>query len=219
MSNIDKAVAIRCEGARTLKLDELLEFQGNLKDLSEEDYNKFKRVILSHGFSEPISVWQHEGKNHIVNGHQRLRVLKGLEAEGYFIPPLPVSIVMADDEKQAREKVLTLTSQYGEVTDTGLYEYMTMSGIDVSFLDKVRLVEIDQDKWREGFAHSGDVAMPELSSGDREGDVQVTLTLTNEQKTILDKAIAKCSSSHEFERNENGNAIAKICEQYIENES
>ena len=157
-STIDKAVSIRCKGASEIRLEELIAFQGNLKDLSEENYNKFKNVILTQGFSEAISVWQNEGKNHILNGHQRLRVLQGLQAEGYFVPPIPVTIVMADNEKEAREKVLTLTSQYGEVTDTGLYEYMTMSGIDVSFLENVRLVEIDQDKWIESYVDGSEKA-------------------------------------------------------------
>lgn len=149
--NIDRAITIRCAGAKNLALEDLNILQGNLKDLSEENYNKLKREILNHGFSEPPSVWFNEGKWWLLNGTQRTRVLTGMKAEGYFIPPIPVSIIEADDITQAKEKVLALTSQYGEITDTGLYEFMNESGIDLSYLDDLRFPEIDLDEWREGY--------------------------------------------------------------------
>ena len=151
MVDVDRSVSIRCSGAKTYKLDELVEFQGNLKDLSEENYNKLKREILNHGFSEPIATWEHDGKIYILGGHQRYRVLKGLQAEGYFIPPIPCSIIQASDLKEAKEKVLAFTSQYGEITDTGLYEFMNEAGIDLSYLEDLRFPEIDLDEWRESY--------------------------------------------------------------------
>ena len=63
------------------------------------------------GFSEPIAVWLHKGKSFILNGHQRVAVLRALASEGYTIPPLPVSIVDAESYQQAKKKVLALTSQ------------------------------------------------------------------------------------------------------------
>lgn len=156
--SIDKAISIKCTGAKNYKLDELVEFQGNLKDLSEENYNKLKREILNHGFSEPVSVWEHEGKNYLLNGHQRFRVLTGMKAEGYFVPPIPASVVQADDITQAKEKVLALTSQYGEITDTGLYEFMNESGIDLSYLEDLRFPEIDLDKWRDSYIEGSEIA-------------------------------------------------------------
>lgn len=149
--SIDKAISIKCTGAKNLALEDLNILQGNLKDLSEENYNKLKREILNHGFSEPPSVWFNEGKWWLLNGTQRTRVLTGMKAEGYFIPPIPVSIIEADDITQAKEKVLALTSQYGEITDTGLYEFMNESGIDLSYLDDLRFPEIDLDEWREEY--------------------------------------------------------------------
>lgn len=169
--NTDKAVSIRCEGAKTFKLDELIEFQGKLKDLSEENYNKLKREILNHGFSEPVSVWENNGNNYLLNGHQRFRVLKEMQAEGFFVPPIPASVIQADDEKQAKEKVLALTSQYGKITDTGLYEFMNDAGLEPAFLDDLRFPEIDLDKWKDSYTELGapvDVAPDPQSAFDHE---------------------------------------------------
>lgn len=151
MSVVDKAVSIKCTGAKNLALEDLNILQGNLKDLSEENYKKLKREILNHGFSEPPSVWFNEGKWWLLNGTQRTRVLTGMKAEGYFVPPIPVSIIEADDITQAKEKVLALTSQYGEITDTGLYEFMNEAQIDLSYLDDLRFPEIDLDEWKDSY--------------------------------------------------------------------
>lgn len=69
-----------CAGAETRLLDELVEFQGELKTLSPENAARLRREILELGFSEPISVWQHDGTCYILNGHQRVTVLRGMAA-------------------------------------------------------------------------------------------------------------------------------------------
>lgn len=46
MNAIDKVVEIRCEGAGLLDIDDLTPFQGELKKLSHDNYNKLKNIIL-----------------------------------------------------------------------------------------------------------------------------------------------------------------------------
>lgn len=150
-SAIDKIVEIKCQGATTIDLEDLNEFQGNLKELSHKNYNKLKKEILTHGFSEPVSVWIDDGVTHLLNGHQRVRVLMGLRDEGYYIPKVPASIVEASDMREAKEKVLALTSQYGEITDYGLYEFMDRAKLDYSILENYRFPELDLEKFKEGF--------------------------------------------------------------------
>jgi len=145
-----------------LPLEELKDFQGNLKELSQENYGKLKKEILRHGFSEPVSVWRHDGKWVILNGHQRVRTLQGLKAEGYKIPKVPVSVIHAKDVKDAKERVLALTSQFGQITDDGLYEFMNEAGLDVAYLDDLRFPEIDLDRYKESFEEL-DNAAEELS--------------------------------------------------------
>lgn len=133
-----KIVKIACEGAATLPLEDLEEFQGELKTLSEENAARLRRVILRDGFSEPFSIWRNEGHNYILNGHQRFHVLHMLVDDGYTVGPLPVSWVEADSFKQAKIKILDLTSQYGEVTAAGLQDFivdldLNSEEIDLSF--------------------------------------------------------------------------------------
>ena len=42
---------------------------------------------------------------------------------GYHVPPLPIALVDANTEKEAREKILVLSSQCGEMTEETLDEF------------------------------------------------------------------------------------------------
>jgi len=139
-----ETIKIKCKGAATAKLDELIPFQGDLKELTEENYEKLKKTILRQGFSEPISIWEHEGKKNMLNGHQRHTTLVRMEKEGYKVPAIPVSLIQADSLKQAKEKVLTLTSQYGQITRKGYQNFIDQNEIEIEFAaEHLRLVEVD----------------------------------------------------------------------------
>lgn len=155
-----KTVEIKCKGADALFIDQLEPFQGNLKELSKANYEKLKKEILELGFSEPVSVWPYNGKFLLFNGHQRVRTLQTMKTEGFDIPKIPVSFVDAKDVKEAKKKILALTSQYGEMTSQGLYEFMndaelTMTDVKNSF----RFPEIDFEKFNREFS---DVAPPDV---------------------------------------------------------
>lgn len=102
-----------------------MEFQGDLKSLSEENYQKLKSEILQTGFAFPIYVWQSkDGVNYILGGHQRTRVLRRLKQENYDVPNVPVVLIEADNVKQAKRRIVQDVSQYGHVEKDGLYEFM-----------------------------------------------------------------------------------------------
>jgi len=106
-------VEIKCKGASELPLKDLVPFQGHLKTLTKENYKKFRKELLELGFSEPISIWANQDKSYILNGHQRLRTLQAMKAEGIQIPdPIPVNLVEADNFKQAKKKVLALVTLF-----------------------------------------------------------------------------------------------------------
>lgn len=140
-------VRIACEGAATVALGDLVGLQGNLKELTPENAAKLRRDICEQGFSEPIACWrQPDGVPRILNGHQRLRVLTEMAAEGWTVPPLPVSWVEAADEGEARRKVLSLGSSFGEVTEEGLRAFMLDSEFavaDVSAIASFPGIEFD----------------------------------------------------------------------------
>jgi DNA modification methylase len=127
---MEKTIQIACRGALTIVHTELVPFQGNLKSLSEEDYLKLSQEIRDRGFSDPISIWQSDSKNFILNGHQRLRAVQRMEEEGWKVPPLPVSLIFANSFKEAKMKLLGLASQYGKMEAKGLYEFIMDTQID-----------------------------------------------------------------------------------------
>ena len=145
-------VEIKAHGATMLSVKSLRPFQGNLKSLSEKNYNKLKKEIVELGFSEPLSVWKHEDINYILNGHQRLRTIQKMIEEGYECPALPVNWVDANDYNDAKRKVLALTSQYGKIENDGLYEFISDSDITVDYIEEsFHFPEVNIDKFKEEY--------------------------------------------------------------------
>lgn len=150
---MDKKIKIACTGAATYDIAQLVPMQGGLKDLSEENYGKLKKEILELGFSEPISVWvDPEGQAKLLNGHQRTRTLMKMRDDGFIIPPIPVSLVEAESHQQAMKKILSLTSQYGEITRDGLYKFMTDAQLGITeVMESFRFPEIKFDEFKIEF--------------------------------------------------------------------
>jgi len=142
------AVRMACKGAETRSLEELENFQGDLKHLTSANQARLRRGILELGFSEPIRVWGHEGRCCVLNGHQRLQVLRGLAEEGFEIPPIPVSLVQAHTVAEAKLKVLALVSQYAEVTEQGLADFLADAEISSKELEEqFQFPEIDLESF------------------------------------------------------------------------
>lgn len=95
-----------------VKISELKPLQGELKKLSDDNYKKLKASIEKHGFIVPIFTWN----GFIMDGHGRQKVMLG---EGWDIE-VPVVEVEADNELEAKEKLLKITSQYQEIDIDGL---------------------------------------------------------------------------------------------------
>ena len=118
-----KEIPITCEGTQYMPINQLENFQENLKELKEVNYNKLKKVIEKYGFSFPVFVWN----NKIIDGHQRIFVIKKMMEEGYTIGDIPVVNIQARNEREAKEKILLAIAEYGTVTDEGLYEFIEKS--------------------------------------------------------------------------------------------
>jgi hypothetical protein len=140
-------VAIKCEGTEVRDIHTLEEFQGELKALSEENYQRLKNDLLTLGFCEPVVIW----KDNILNGHQRIKALKRMETEGVKVPPIPVSIVKAKDRKEAKKIVLALTSQFGKMTSASLLEFMRSEDLDLGDIDDFAFSDIDRDSFGKLF--------------------------------------------------------------------
>jgi site-specific DNA-methyltransferase (adenine-specific) len=153
-------------------LHELNAFQGNLKDLSEENYERFKNELFELGFSSPFHFWVNpeDNKKYILDGHQRHRVLTKLKEEGVSIPAkLPAIQVFADSFKQAKKKVLALTSAFGKMSDQGLYEFMSDAELSIDEIKtSFNFADIDMVKFEDEFFKDINV---EILDSEKEDDV------------------------------------------------
>jgi DNA modification methylase len=150
--NDKKAVQIACQGAATISIEKVEPFQGELKSLSAENYERLKKSILDLGFSFPLHIWRNKGHHYCVDGHQRDRVLLKMQEEGYSIPPIPVVWVEAKSEKEAKLKILAATSQYGTIETDGLYQFMAEANIAMPDLESAfSFPEIDFKQFSDEF--------------------------------------------------------------------
>ena len=149
----DQIIRITCSGAGTVALEDVKGVQGDLKSINRKNLEKLKNRILKHGFNVPYHIWIHGGKHHLLDGHQRTRALLELQAQGYTIPLLPFDKIEAKDLADAKDKLLGISSQYGEFTMEGLREF-TMG------------MELDQDLRLP----SGEIRLESLRSDEETGD-------------------------------------------------
>jgi hypothetical protein len=146
-----KTIAIRCMAAVNLELADLKPLQGGLKDLSDGNFEKLKRSMLKHGVTFPFFVWQNDEANYILDGTQRDRVLTRMAEDGYEIPPLPCALIQAKDRKEAAEKILLISSQYGKMTNNSLEDFLSENDLDLPELqDELELPSIDLEFFRDG---------------------------------------------------------------------
>ncbi len=143
-------IKITCEGQKYIDISELEYFQGNLKELSDEAFNKLKNLILKYGFSFPVFVWKDH--NEIVDGHQRVFVVKNLLSEGYTIGKIPVVEIKAKNRTELAEKLLALNSKFGEMTDDGLYEFLNSYDVNLEDIaEDIDIPDIDINEFMENY--------------------------------------------------------------------
>ena len=150
-----KSISITCKAAETREIDSFDTFQGNLKELSKVDFEKLKKSIIQHGFSFPVFVW----KNFIINGHQRITVLKSLLKNGYVLvdengkqtTKVPVALISAKNRKEAAQKLLLENSGFASITEKGLYDFMSDFKFKIEDMDAFKLPEIDFDCFKDNY--------------------------------------------------------------------
>lgn len=142
------------------KLSEMHELQGNLKDFSEEAYQKLKSRILEVGYKYPGFVWfcKKENKYYIIDSHHRKKTLLRMQKEGIKIPDkYPVIFIEAKDKKEAAKELLFLNSQYGKITKQGLNDYLKKFEIK-----SIEIKNIEIKEYRESIEETkNDDELPE----------------------------------------------------------
>lgn len=204
-----RILPVKCDPENRLRrmpLEQIKKFQGNLKELRAEQYDKLRASMESKGFFAPVFVWN----DRLVDGHQRLNVL---EREGWDVEGgIPVVEIEATDEKDAAEKLLLLSSTYGKVEPQGLYEFTSEHEIDLREFDLPDLPDFDMEAFDAGF-YEGDQPAADRPSIQRDlgnKDKQIRPVLYLDEIEIFERAIALTG-----ERNR-GQAIVKVCQAFID---
>jgi hypothetical protein len=188
---VKKQIKINCIGADTVHIDKLETFQGGLKELSEESYQKLKNLILEHGIIAPINVWEFTEETLVVlDGHQRNKALIRMRNEGFIIPKLPINYINAVDEQDAKRKLLCLTSTFGTMTQESLIEFCTDAEIDVEeTLAKYRFVDIE---WETKIDDKEDVASKNEGTSEPNEKTTIKVKVLAEDRDEAIKKIEKC---------------------------
>lgn len=126
-------IEITCRGADVLPLDLIEEFQGTLKKRTKRDIERIIKSILTYGFSFPFFVWPYNGRNYCLDGHGRIQALREMSNQGIPLPSFPVAYIDAADEQEAKQKLLRLNSQYGQMTLESVLRFV--EGLDVTWED------------------------------------------------------------------------------------
>jgi len=135
-------IEIRCAGRDSLPLDIILDFQGKLKKRSEQNLLKLIERIFKLGFIAPFFVWEHEGSYYDLDGHGRSEAMNAVREAGVPIPGMfPVDYIQADSKEEAREILLSISSQYGEFDTVELSEWL--NGLGESVAESIRLVDTE----------------------------------------------------------------------------
>lgn len=144
-----KIIQIKCKGTNSININQLKDFQGNLKELRESEYNKLKNSIIKNGFRIPVFVWN----NNLLDGHQRIFTIKKMCENGYELKEkIPVIEIEAKDKKEAKELLLLINSRYAKITNEGLYEYLETNELNFDNLKlELDLPEIDLDDFNANF--------------------------------------------------------------------
>lgn len=128
---------------------DLVEFQNDIKILTEAKYKMLANEIVTTGFAFAPHVWVNptDSKLYLIDGHQRIKVLKRLISNGYNIDSITVIPVMAENYTEAKRRVLQGASQYGEFSEANLKSYIrennfSLEDINASFsFDNIDLIE------------------------------------------------------------------------------
>lgn len=149
---LDKKILIACHGAKAVNQADLEDFQGGLKTLSEANYKRLREQIADHGFTAAVHVWENAGKLHILDGHQRIKTVRKMVAEGWDCPPVPVVTVDAVSYQEAKRILLAHASQFGTVEAAGLHDFMVDADISPLEMGETTLLpEINFDGFKKQF--------------------------------------------------------------------
>lgn len=191
------------------KVTELIPYVNNARTHSDEQVIQIAASIKEFGFTNPVLI---DGENGIIAGHGRLMAAKKLGLE-----EVPTIELIHLSEAQRKAYILAdnkLALNSGWDNDLLAIEFAELKLLDFDLdLTGFSSEEIGVD----GF-EADEVEMPILRSGDKEPFQQMTFTLHDDQVEQIKAACDIAKKMGEFDslnENNNGNALARVCETFV----
>lgn len=198
---------------KTVLVADLIPYARNSRTHSEAQVTKIAASIKEFGFLNPVII---DGENGIVAGHGRVMAAKKLGMD-----EVPVVEASHLTEAQRRAYVIAdnrLALDAGWDEEMLRVEFAELEGLgfDLDLTgftpEEIGALGFDNDSALD--------AMPSLPDGDKEPYQQKTFTLHDEQAAIVDDAVTLARTNPladtGINENSNGNALALICEQWLE---
>jgi len=196
---------IKCAHDELLELHKIIENPKNPNRHPDNQIDLLAKIIDFQGQRSPIIISNRSG--FITKGHGRLMAIKKLGWER-------AAVDFQDYQSEAEEYAdMVADNKIAELAETDM----------ASVIDELNNLDFNLDFDLLGIPdfklpEAEEVPLPDLSSGDP-GIQTMTFVVSNEQKDIIDEAIAKAKKSELCEdglnENSNGNALAAIMKRYI----
>jgi len=200
-------VEIKSKEIKLVDIDLLVENPKNNNKHPPEQIERLAKIIKHSGFRNPLTVSNRSG--FVIAGHGRIEAARQLGMK-----ELPV--IYQDFENEAQEYAhLTADNEiarWAELDKHLVYEHI--GSYPELNLEMLGIKDFD-------IGDVGEIELPELNSGEKGELEQITYTLHISQMDTVKEAMALVKSKYkeayvnELNENNNGNAIAYICEMFI----
>lgn len=97
---------------KVINVETFLSLVPNSLKEENRDIKKLKNGIRKNGFSYPVILWE----DFIIDGAGRQIAVKEMVADGCVFSGIPAVYVEAKDIKEAKQKALEISSQFGKIT-------------------------------------------------------------------------------------------------------
>lgn len=193
-----------------IDIEKLIPYAMNARTHSDEQVAQIAGSIKEFGFNNPVLI---DADNGLIAGHGR--VMAGRKLGLKEVPAIRLEH-LSENQKKAfilADNRIALNSSWdytlleNEMRDLADADFdLGALGFDAKELEMIADVKpLDE--------------MPELPDGDKQPFQQITFTLHDEQKSVVDDAILLARTNPiadtGLNENANGNALALICEQWL----
>lgn len=198
---------IKSDKVEIVSTNLLIPYSKNSNKHTDEQIDEIIKQIEYQGWRDPILA--QKGTNVIAAGHGRWMAAKKMGLE-------KVPVIFQEFESEAQFYAFVVA--HNAVTSPGWGGGLDLAQINSDIIDFGPELDVDLLGIKDFVIEPMDGILPNLSSNEPELQ-QVTFTISNEQKDLLDEAIAKAKKeedcSDELNQNSNGNALAAILKRYV----